>query len=89
MKNYFLVILIAACGISCSKLGGDHAKTSELETRVKMLEQRLEEQDKFIQKAKEVLATHRTHILDMEKRIEVMTNSRFQPRATQHLQKKK
>ena len=65
---------------SCSKEGGGRSATlNELETRVKMLEQRIEDQDKFVKQAKEVLGSHRQHILELEKKVEVLTNPRFRP----------
>jgi hypothetical protein len=53
-------------------LGGCHRETvsrPDLEARLAAAEKRIAEQEQFITKAKEVLASHRAHILDLENRV--------------------
>ena len=76
---FFMVI----CGASCfSSKDGSSMNASDLDTRLKLLEQRIEQQEQFEKKVKEVMAAHRAYIQQLENRFQVMTNPRFQPKAT-------
>jgi uncharacterized coiled-coil protein SlyX len=67
-----MVLLLGLAG--CHQARPERA--SALEAKLSALEKRIEQQEEFITKAKEVLASHRAHILDLENRVEV-TRSRL------------
>jgi hypothetical protein len=59
-------------GFLCVGLDGCHRESvsrPDLEARLAAAEKRIAEQEQFITKAKEVLASHRAHILDLENRV--------------------
>jgi uncharacterized coiled-coil protein SlyX len=75
------VILSVIVSMGCARFESAHP-TAEPTLRLEALEAKLAEQQKFIAKAKEVLASHRAHIIELENRVKLLGDPRLQPAAS-------
>lgn len=79
----YLILPISLLSIGCSEnksVQSLQQRVGALETSLKNLDSKLAEQAKFIERAKEVIAEHRTHIQGIEDKIQGRKPKQMQKR---------